>query len=198
MLRPSLDRYVTLLCAAALLSFAASCGTADQPKAEVPTTPQPAVSEIIFSGSLTGIEVVPGKGESLSEVKDGQAPAVALSSTGGKREPDGDGNSGIIRLTPTLSSALNGRKVTVNITLRQAPQNGSPVARAMYSRPGVATSGWRDLPLASDFAKASFEYDVPSQPGTRGPDLVSIWADPEGNGRTVEVRSVEIKAPAIP
>jgi hypothetical protein len=118
-----------------------------------------------------------------------------LSSTGLKREPAGDGNGGIIRLPPALSARLNGRKVKVSITLRSAPKDGSPSLKAMYSRPGAASSsGWRDLPAGPEFATASFEYEVPARDEGRGPDLVSVWADPENRGRAVEIRSIHIDA----
>ena len=194
-----INRFVISACGVVLLSVAASCSKGDEAretKLDAAAPPAPAISEVIFSGNIKQIETVPGKGDALSAAKQGDVPAVALSSKGPKREPDGDGDSGIVRLTPAMSTTLSGRRVTVSITLRKAPQNGSSVAKAMYSRPGVGTSGWRDLPAGADFSTVTFDYDVPTQEGPRGPDLISIWADPEGQGRAVEIRTVEIKAPA--
>jgi hypothetical protein len=184
------NQLVNIICCAVVLGLCASCSK--------PLPPAPAVSEMIFSGDIKQMETVPGRGDTIAQVKDGDVSAVVLSSQGIKREPYGDGDSGIARLTPDLSNSLSGRTVTVKITLRKAPTNGSPLAKAMYSRPGIATSGWKDVPAGDAFSVATFDYLVPTDPGPRGPDLVSVWADPENQGRAIEIRSVEISASAQP
>ena len=188
MLKLLRNRLVNIIGCVVILGLCASCSK--------PLPPAPAVSEIIFSGDIKQMETVPGRGDTITQVKDGDVSAVVLSSQGVKREPYGDGDSGIARLTLDLSNALSGRTVTVKITLRKAPINGSPLAKAMYSRPGVATSGWKDLPTGDEFTVETFDYLVPTDPGTRGPDLVSVWADPENQGRSIEIRSIEVSAPA--
>lgn len=183
-----------------LLGVIASCGgnvesPTDSTGLSTAAPSLPAISEVVFSGDLKGIETVPGRGDSISAVTAGTVKAVRLSSKGKGRQPLGDGDSGIVRLTPMLSDTLSGRRVTVSITLRSAPENGSSMVKVLYSRPGATTtSGWRDFTVGKEFAASSFEYDVPAQPGGHGPDLVSIWADPDGRDRAVEVSSIEIKS----
>ena len=101
------NRLVGILCSVVVLGLCVSCGSSDEPSEPAAALPPaPAVSEVIFSGDIKGIETVPGKGDTVVQVKEGDVPAVALSSKGIKREPDGDGDSGILRLTPDLSSAM--------------------------------------------------------------------------------------------
>lgn len=197
----TLARRSAMLLLLILMTIVAACGGESDRSADssggasVPRST--VISETIFQGDLGGVVTVPGQGNIAAAVKDAAVPAIHLSSTGSKRDPVGDGNGGIFRLTPALSGMLNGRKVTVSISLRMAPQNGSPSVKAMYSRPGAASSsGWHDLTAGPEFATASFEYKVPARAEEHGPDLVSIWADPEAKGRGVEIQSIRIDSAA--
>ena len=186
---------------ALLLTLLSSCGGGSAPvdsssPPEETKTGLPEISEVVFSGNLKEMVIVPGQGNTASLIKDASGPAIRLSSTGSKRPPDGDGNGGIVRLSPALSRALSGRKVTVTITMRTSLKDGSTTARALYSRPGLPTSGWQDLTAGTEFADATFEYKVPTREGGHGPDLISIWADPEGRDRAIEIRKIEIKSAA--
>jgi hypothetical protein len=194
-------RVLAITACALLLTLLSSCGGDSAPSdsptpAEDARTGLPEVSEIVFTGNLKEMVIVPGQGNSASAAKDDEQPAVRLSSIGAKRPPEGDGNGGIVRLTPALSRALSGRKVMVTISMKTSPTAGSPAARVLYSRPGLPTSGWRELMAGAEFKDATFEYTVPTREGGHGPDLISIWADPEGRDRAVEIRKIEIKSAA--
>lgn len=152
----------------------------------------PAISASVLDAStLETFLVVPGKGDVGRVLED--RSAFELRSSGTDRKAGGDGDGGLVRVDDAIAAKLDGRQVRVAVELRASPENGSPSVRLMYSRPGAPdSSGWREFSTSADFQVVTFEYRVPPMAERQGPDMIAFWADPEGAGRGVQIRSVQI------
>jgi len=94
-------------------------------------------------------------------------------------------------LATDLEVAFAQKELTITIKARSAAQNGSPVMRAQYYAEADANSGWVDFLLTPEWQPYSFKYKPPSSPNAQSLDFLSLWADPDGLGRGVEVREIE-------
>lgn len=185
MLRKLAPAFVPLL-------LLAACGEPEQPARST-------VAQEQAAGPLPAVLYAPGapqafavaEGNTVEPLPDGQG--VVVRSTATALNPQGDGNSAVLRIADEARNHLNGRTARVTIRARSAPENGTHVFRAFYSRPGVTSSGWiefRPTETAQDF---TFDFPVPADvQNAYSNDLIGIWADPEGQGRGVEVSLVQV------
>ena len=92
-----------------------------------------------------------------------------------------------VRIDPPHETAFAGRRIEV--TLRARSRDGAAGFSAVYSTNDVGNSGWRPLPLTSEFAPQFFSYNVP--PMQRGAsDFIGIMPPTTGS---VEIERVDVR-----
>lgn len=173
------------------LLLLAACGEQDPPAQSPGQTgsPAPLDTALYAGGAPEAFAVSPGN---TVEPAPGDR-GVVVRSTATALNPQGDGNSAVLRIPDEMRQALNGRTVRVTIRARAAEQDGTHVFRAFYSRPGVGSSGWVEFRPAEATQDFTFDYAVPSDVANAySNDLVGVWADPEGKGRGVEIGLVRL------
>lgn len=185
---------VSALMVAGLL---AGCGRQEQ--AKPPTAPKASDTSLPATlYKLGNARALTALGDNSVEPEPTPGPSeagVVIRSKATALNPQGDGNSVIVRLPDAVRNALAGNTGKVFVRARSAASNGSPVFRVFYSRPGVGSSGWQEFRPTADFQDFAFAYSVPADvKAAYSPDLVGIWADPEGKGRGIEVSVVRIEA----
>lgn len=88
-----------------------------------------------------------------------------------------------------------GQRIEVGIVARSAPSNGSPNLTAVYATQQAGNSGWKSIPLQSEFQLLKFVYDVPAvDGGYANSPIIVLHSDATGGGRAVEIIGVYAKA----
>jgi len=95
-------------------------------------------------------------------------------------------------LTPAFSNQMNGKRIEVGIVARAAKNSPAQNMYAIYATQQLGNSGWREIPLGSDFALHTFTYDVPkAEPGGyTNPPIIVMRAS---NGTSIELLGVYVK-----
>lgn len=129
----------------------------------------------------------------------------------------GDGTTGIARLTSStplepssvewekqglstkfpvaFNNQTNGGKLQIGVIARAPATNASKAISVVYATYQAGNSGWKDIPVGSNFALTTFTFDVPKiAPGayTNQPILV-INADRSGGGASAEILGIYVK-----
>lgn len=76
----------------------------------------------------------------------------------------------------------------IRVTINARSTDGATAYRAAYSTNDKGNSGWRDLPLTSAFADASFDYQVP-EIGRGADDFIGIMPPATGS---IDVASIRV------
>lgn len=95
-------------------------------------------------------------------------------------------------LTAAFSNGTNGKRIEVGIVARSAKFKPAQNMYAIYATQQAGNSGWREIPLGSEFAMHTFTYDVPQvEPGGyTNPPIVVLRAS---NGTSIELLGVYVK-----
>jgi len=93
-------------------------------------------------------------------------------------------------LSTDLQIAFAQKNLKVTVLARSASENGSPAMRLQYSAGSEGNSEWQSFLMTPEWEEYSFFYMPPESKGDLGLDFLAIWADPDGLGRGVEVRSL--------
>lgn len=95
-------------------------------------------------------------------------------------------------LTAAFSNQMNGKRIQVGLVARAAKGGSLHNMYVIYATQQVGNSGWREIPLGSEFALHTFTYDIPQvEPnGYRNPPIIVMHAS---NGRSVELLGVYVK-----
>lgn len=82
----------------------------------------------------------------------------------------------------------SGKKIEVGIIARSAAANGSPTLSVAYATQQAGNSGWKAIPLTTQFELTKFTYDVPAlAQGYTNKPVIAFHSDAEGSGRAVEI-----------
>jgi len=87
-----------------------------------------------------------------------------------------------------LAAKTNGARMEIGIVAKSPSSNGSDALSIVYATQQAGNSGWRQLPLTTQFQLLTFIYDVPSvAEGYSNPPMVVLHSDQTGAGRAVEI-----------
>lgn len=136
------------------------------------------------------IPLVARKGFTVVADEDGFA---RLSATSDATVKDEVGVGAFLQLSSELEEKFSGRQVAIDISARSSLENGADHLSAAYFTQGVGNSGWRELPLESEFSRATFEFKVPERKGEPGKDFLGLVPGKLGQGGSVDIRSVQIR-----
>jgi hypothetical protein len=93
-----------------------------------------------------------------------------------------------------FNNRTNGHKVEVGIIARQSASSTTESVSVLYATRGYGNSGWKKLPLSSDFELKTFVFDFTAVTATEfNQPILVITADPEGAGKAVEILGVYVK-----
>lgn len=99
-----------------------------------------------------------------------------------------------VELPLEFAQRANGRRIEVGILARTPRTNGNGGVSLVYATQQMGNSGWKPLPLTTEFALHSFRFDVPAvAEGYTATPIVVAHADPSGNGRAVELLGLYVK-----
>lgn len=192
-----------LFAAAAVVALLAVAGAiyVGQPKGTIATA-QTTTAAGSTAGAEAGQQIFTTSGSipfATSETTnvitpDPQGKFVTLSSTVVDPRAGTTTGGAYVTLDSAMEALASGKTVTVVISARSSATNGSPALQASYSTDSVGNSGWRVLPLTSEFSDVSFTFMVPPMTGSPGQDYLGIVADPEAKGRSVDVEAITIYA----
>ncbi len=94
-----------------------------------------------------------------------------------------------------FNNLTNGRTIEIGVVARLAQARPTDAISVAYATQQAGNSGWKKIPLGSEFELRKFTFDVPAiGPGTytKEPILV-IHADASGRGRGAEILGVYVK-----
>lgn len=91
-----------------------------------------------------------------------------------------------------FEEAVIGETIEVSFELRAAdPEQTS--ARIGYFVVGDGDTGWRTVPVSPRFERVSLRHAIPENAPRGNNDWVGLWPDPDGGGRAVIVRRIEVR-----
>ncbi|MDX2235652.1 MAG: hypothetical protein NW200_14230 [Hyphomonadaceae bacterium] len=183
---------ISLFAALALLS---ACQPATQNAESAATGRETAAATLFEPGGDPSVFMVRA-GNTVTPVIDdaGKVTSVILQSSVRGNQAVGDGNSILLKVPTSFRASASGQPVEVLISAREVPGKSPPAFYAAYSRPDVTSSGWREMRVGPEFADQMMEFTPPADvTAARTDDLVLIYADVEGLGRSVEIQSVRLK-----
>lgn len=103
---------------------------------------------------------------------------------------------GLSTLFPvSFNNRTNSGKLQIGVIARSPATNGSKAISVVYATQEAGNSGWKDIPIGSNFDLTTFVFDVPHRdPGTytKQPILV-INADRSGRGASAEILGIYVK-----
>lgn len=107
-----------------------------------------------------------------------------------------------VTLTPAFRQAFAGKELRITVRARKGRATPLDSFDVAYLSEGAAagSSGWRTFPLSNEFEDVSFTYTPKNSNSGSGTDYVGIWPDVAGEGRTMDVKFIEvaIATPATP
>lgn len=91
-----------------------------------------------------------------------------------------------------FEDAVIGREIEVSFDLRAVDPELTE-ARIGYFVVGDGDTGWREVPVTTEFQTVSLRHRVPNDAPRGNNDWVGIWPDTTGAGRAVIVRRIEVR-----
>ena len=91
-----------------------------------------------------------------------------------------------------FEAAVIGQTIEVSFELRAVDPELSSV-RIGYFVVGQGDTGWRTVPVTQRFERVTLRHRVPETAPRGNNDWVGLWPDPDGAGRTVIVRRIEVR-----
>jgi hypothetical protein len=137
------------------------------------------------------IPLIARKGFSVAADKQGGFTRLSWTSEATVKDKIGIG--AFLQLSSELEENFSGKQIAIDISARSSPQNGADHLSAAYFTQGVGNSGWRELPLESEFSPATFEFKVPERKGEPGKDYLGLVPGKLGQGGSVDIQSVQIR-----
>lgn len=122
--------------------------------------------------------------------KNEQASYIRLTSRRNTDLPTVAKDVAYLPISTDLQVAFAQKDLKVIVSARSAPENGSPAMRLQFSAGSEGHSEWHSYLLTPEWDEYVFHYTPPASSGDLGLDFFAIWADPDGLGRGVEVRTI--------
>jgi hypothetical protein len=99
-----------------------------------------------------------------------------------------------VSLPPEFGSRSNGRAIEIGIVARAAPGNPAATMSLVYATRQAGNTGWKEIPLGSQFEVKTIRYDVPKlDGGYTNPPVIVLNADKSGVGGSIELIGVYAK-----
>jgi hypothetical protein len=141
---------------------------------------------VIFSGKPSELTAAPGN----TVQADSSAATISwISSSLRTAKANGTTDGVHVKVPPTLSKDLPGKRIRVTVSARGSEGGLAPFAVA-YSTASGRTSGWLVFEPTAQFADYSLNFKVPRAAGSD--QYVGIWSDIAGRGTPLAVRQVAI------
>ena len=97
-----------------------------------------------------------------------------------------------IRVNKVVEERANGKLVDITISAKAPSLAGSHKFGVIYWTLGNGNSGVREFSLTQDFKDHTFQYLIPETNNAPNFDVVSILSDLSGQGRAMEISSIEM------
>ena len=91
-----------------------------------------------------------------------------------------------------FEAAVIGQTIEVSFELRAVDPELNSV-RIGYFVVGQGDTGWRTVPVTQRFERVTLRHRVPETAPRGNNDWVGLWPDPDGAGRAVIVRRIEVR-----
>jgi hypothetical protein len=91
-----------------------------------------------------------------------------------------------------FEEAVIGETIEVSLELRAVDPEQTSVGIG-YFVVGYGDTGWRMVPVSPRFERVTLRHTVPEEAPRGNNDWVGLWPDPDGAGRTVIVRRIEVR-----
>ncbi|WP_371069144.1 phage tail spike protein [Sediminibacillus sp. JSM 1682029] len=129
---------------------------------------------------------------------DKRAGANAIIMTGGTADEDPVfGKVPKNGLEKAVHKSIAGRRIRIELWAKQPDTNASQeFAVNYYKYDPMNYTGWQRFQPTTEWTKFSFEWDVPAEIGPDDSGGVMIWPDTSGNGGSVIIDELTIKADA--
>lgn len=101
-------------------------------------------------------------------------------------------------LTREFNNQSNGKRIEIGVVARRAQANSSDSVYLMYATQQAGNTGWKPIPLSTQFELHRVPFDVPNvEGGFANPPILVLHADPTAKGKSVEILGVYVQlAPA--
>lgn len=137
-------------------------------------------------------QLIPGPGTEV--VFDPAAPGGPVARTTARASLEAGGNlsAGVGAVMPAaFEAAVAGRTIDVAVTLSGVAAELSEVAIG-YFTVGEGDSGWRLMAVTQGDQVLRLRHAVPATAPLGNNDWVGVWPDPDGAGRSVSIRRIEV------
>lgn len=149
-------------------------------------------TSFVMEGSALA-QLIPGPGTEV--VFDPAAPGgpVARVTATATLEAAGTLSAGVgAVIPPQFETRLPGRTIDVEI----AVSNADPELTEMgigYFTVGSGDTGWRMREITAEGGLLTLRHDIPADAPLGNNDWVGVWPDPQGAGRAVAIRRIEVR-----
>jgi len=97
-----------------------------------------------------------------------------------------------IRVNKVVEERANGKLVDITLNAKAPSLTGNHKFAVIYWTLGNGNSGVREFSLTQDFKDYTFQYLIPKTNNAPNFDVVSILSDLSGQGRAIEISSIEM------
>ena len=146
----------------------------------------------VMEGSALA-QLIPGPGTEV--VFDPAAPGgpVARAAATSSIEAAGALSAGVgAVIPPSLEARLPGRTIEVEIALTNADSELTEMAIG-YFTVGSGDTGWRMRSINASGGVLTLRHEIPADAPLGNNDWVGLWPDPDGAGRAISVRRIELR-----
>ncbi len=138
-------------------------------------------------------QMVPGAGTTLQLLTSSEDDIVVRLSAEASFEVGRQNSPGIVAVLPAeFERRAIGQRVRVEFDVRRAPDNGSEEARISYFTVGHGASGWQPADIGEDWSTIGLCYQLRDTAVANDNELVGIWPDLRGGGRSLLLREVRV------
>ena len=175
----------------AVLAFAGLIALALQYR---PVGQDPVVTETSFvmEGSALA-QLIPGPGTEVVFDPAAAGGPVARASATSTIEAAGTLSAGVgAVIPPEFEARLPGRSIIVEVTLNNADAELTETGMG-YFTVGSGDTGWRMREIRAQGGVLTLRHDIPADAPLGNNDWVGLWPDPDGAGRSIAVRRIEVR-----
>ena len=99
-----------------------------------------------------------------------------------------------VSLPPDFGNRSNGRSIEIGVVARAASGHPNATLSAVYATRQAGNSGWKKVPVGSQFELKTIKYDVPKlEGGYTNPPVFVLNADASGSGGSIELIGIYFK-----
>lgn len=91
-----------------------------------------------------------------------------------------------------FEEAVIGETIEVSFELRAVDPEQTSIGIG-YFVVGDGDTGWRRVPVSPGFERVTLRHTIPENAPRGNNDWVGLWPDPEGGGRAIIVRRIEVR-----